>query len=161
VQALQAAEQSKEPNTILLAKANLAKVDVREKRSQAAISSLRSLIQQADELGLKYTSVESSIFMAEAMMQTHDYAHARQELGRALLLSDKLGMQPLSARAHYLLATIDQNSGSSSDANDNYREALRLLDGMQMDSGAENLLQRADLKAMYEECVRATKTISN
>jgi tetratricopeptide (TPR) repeat protein/predicted Ser/Thr protein kinase len=161
VQAIQAAEQSKEPNTILLAKANLAKVDVREKRSQAAISSLRSLIRQADELGLKYTSVESSIFMAEAMMQTLDYAHARQELGRALLLSDKLGMQPLSARAHYLLATIDQNSGSSSDGNDNYREALRLLDGMQMDSGAENLLQRADLKAMYEECVRATKTISN
>ena len=160
-QALQAAAQSKEPNTILLAKANLAKVDVREKRSQAAISSLRSLIQQADELGLKYTSVESSIFMAEAMMQTRDYAHARQELGRALLLSDKLGMQPLSARAHYLLATIDQNSGSGSDANDNYREALRLLDGMQMDSGAENLLQRADLKAMYEECIRATKTTSN
>src|SRR5580658_9649176 len=161
VQALQAAEQSKEPNTILLAKANLAKVDVREKRSQAAISSLRSLIQQADELGLKYTSVESSIFMAEAMMQSHDYAHARQELQRALLLSDKLGMQPLSARAHYLLATIEQGSGNLNDANDNYREALRLLAGMQMDSGAENLLQRADLKAMYEECVRATKTISN
>ena len=30
---------------------------------------------------------------------------AREELERALLLADKLGMQPLSARIHYLLAT--------------------------------------------------------
>jgi serine/threonine protein kinase/tetratricopeptide (TPR) repeat protein len=161
VQALQAATQSKEPDTILLAKANLAKVDVQEKRSQAAISSLRSLTQQADELGLKYTAVESSIFMAEAMMQSHDYAHARQELQRALLLSDKLGMQPLSARAHYLSATIDQNSGNSSDAQDHYREAIRLLDTMTMDSGAEKLLQRADFKAIYDDSTRATQTPKN
>jgi len=161
VQALQAATQSKEPDTILLAKANLAKVDVQEKRSQAAISSLRSLTQQADDLGLKYTAVESSIFMAEAMMQSHDYAHARQELQRALLLSDKLGMQPLSARAHYLSATIDQNSGNSSDAQDHYREAIRLLDTMTMDSGAEKLLQRADFKAIYDDSTRATQTPKN
>jgi tetratricopeptide (TPR) repeat protein len=157
VQALQAATRSKEPDTILLAKANLAKVDVQEKRNQEAISSLRSLIQQADELGLKYTSVESSIFMAEAMMQSHDNTRARQELERALLLSDKLGMQPLSARAHYLLATIEQSSGNSNDAQDHYREVLRLLDVMMKDAGAEKLLQRADFKAIYEDSTRRTQ----
>jgi eukaryotic-like serine/threonine-protein kinase len=157
VQALQAATRSKEPDTILLAKANLAKVDVQEKRNQEAISSLRSLIQQADELGLKYTSVESSIFMAEAMMQSHDNIRARQELERALLLSDKLGMQPLSARAHYLLATIEQSSGNSNDAQDHYREVLRLLDVMMKDAGAEKLLQRADFKAIYEDSTRRTQ----
>jgi tetratricopeptide (TPR) repeat protein len=158
VQALQVATHSKEPDTVLLARANLVKVDVQEKRSQAAISSVRSLIQQAEELGLKYTSVESSIFMAEAMMQRRDGARARQELERALLLSDKLGMQPLSARAHYLLAVIEQNSGDSNDAQDNYREAIRLLDAMTMDSGAEKLLQRADFKAIYDDSTRATQT---
>ena len=56
--------------------------------------------------------------MAEAMMQSHDNAHARQELERALLLADKLGMQPLSARAHYLLATIARDSGNSNEAQD-------------------------------------------
>ncbi len=150
-QALQAATRSKEPDTILQAKANLAKVEVGEKHSQAAVSSLRLLIEKANEVGLKYTSTECSIFMADAMMQSHDYAHARQQLEPASLLSDKLGMQPLSARAHYLLAEIEQNSGSSSDADDNYREALRLLDVMKKDPGAEKLLQRADFKAIYDE----------
>jgi tetratricopeptide (TPR) repeat protein len=151
VQALQAALRSKEPDTVLLAKANLAKLEVQEKHTPEAISSLRSLIQQADDLGLKYTSVESSIFMAEAMMHSHDYAQAHQELERAVLLSDKLGMQPLSARGHYLLAAVEQHSGNSSDAEDNYRETIRLLDGMKKDPGAEKLLQRADFKAIHDE----------
>ncbi len=156
-QALQAAVRSKEPDAVLIAKANLAKIEVREKHTQEAISSLRPLVQQADDLGLRYISVESSILMAEAMMQRHDYAHGRQELERALLLSDKLGMQLLSARAHYLLATIERDSGNSSDAQDHYREALRLLDAMKKDPGAEKLLQRSDLKAIYDESTRGTQ----
>ncbi len=156
-QALQAATRSKEPDTILIAKANLAKVQVQEKRTQEAISSLRQLIQQADDIGLKYVSVESSIFLAEAMMQSHDNTHARQELDRALLLADKLGQQPLSARAHYLLAVIAQGAGNASEAQDHYRETVRLLDTMKKDPGAEKLLQRTDFKAIYEASTRATQ----
>jgi tetratricopeptide (TPR) repeat protein/predicted Ser/Thr protein kinase len=156
-QALQAATRSKEPESILTAKINVAKVQVLEKRTQEAVSSLRQLIQQANDLGFKYTSVECSIFMAEAMMQNRDFSHARQELERALLLSDKLGMQPLSARAHYLLATIEQSSGESSEAQDHYREALRLLDAMKTDPGAEKLLQRADFKTIYDKSTRGTQ----
>ncbi len=159
-QALQSATRSKEPDKILLAKASLARVEVQEKRAQEAISSLRPLVPQADELGLKYTSVESSIFMAEAMIQNRDYAHARQELDGALLLADKLGQQPLSARAHYLLALIAHNSGNNSEAQDNYRQVLRLLDAMKKDPGAENILQRADFKAIYDAAtsgLQATK----
>jgi eukaryotic-like serine/threonine-protein kinase len=156
-EALQAATRSKEPETILIAKANLAKVEVQEKRSQEAISNLRQLIQQANNLGLKYSSVECSIFMAEALMQKRDHSNARQELERALLLSDKLGMHPLSARAHYLLATIERDSRNSSDAQDHYREALRLLDAMKKDPGAEKLLQRADFKTIYDEATRGTQ----
>ena len=149
-QALQAATRSKEPDTILIAKANLGKLEVQEKRNQEAIATLKPLIQQADDVGQKYISVESSIFMAEAMMQNHDNAHARDQLEHALLLADKLGMQPLSLRAHYLMATIQRDSGDANDARDNYREALRLLDAMKKDPGAEKLLQRADFKAIYD-----------
>jgi serine/threonine protein kinase/tetratricopeptide (TPR) repeat protein len=149
-QALQAATRSKEPETIVTAKADLAKVQVQEKHAQEAISGLRAVIQQANELGLKYMAVESSIFLAEAMMQTHDSAQARQELERALLLSDKLGMQPLSTRGHYILATIAREAGNNNDAQQNYREAVRLLDAMKKDPGAEKLLQRADFKAIYD-----------
>jgi tetratricopeptide (TPR) repeat protein len=149
-QSLQAATRSKESSTILIAQANLAKVEVQEKRSQEAIASLKPLIQQADDVGQKYISVESSVAMAEAMMQNRDNTHAQEQLERALLLADKLGMQPLSVRIHYLLATIARASGSNSDAKDNDREALRLLDAMKKDPGAEKLLQRADFKAIYD-----------
>jgi tetratricopeptide (TPR) repeat protein/predicted Ser/Thr protein kinase/transposase len=153
-QALQAATRSKEPDRILIAKVSLAKVAVREKTGQQAIPNLRMLIQQADNSSLKYYSVECSIFMAEAMMQRHDYTHARQELERALLRSDKLGQQSLSAHAHYLLATIARDSANNTEAQDNYREVVRALDAMKKDAGAEKLLQRSDLKLMYEESTR-------
>jgi len=156
-QALEAATRSKEPDAILVAKAGLARVQLKEKHAKEAVSSLQPLIQQADDLGMKYVSVESSITMAEAMAQNHDSARAQQELQRALLLSDKLGMQPLSARAHYLLATIAQNSGNTSDAQDHYREALRLIDSMKKDPGAEKLLQRDDFKTMYDQSTHATQ----
>jgi len=153
-QALQAATRTKEPDRILIAKVSLAKVAVREKTGQQAIPNLGILIQQADNSSLKYYSVECSIFMAEAMMQRHDYTHARQELERALLRSDKLGQQSLSAQAHYLLATIARDSANNTEAQDNYREVVRALDAMKKDAGAEKLLQRSDLKLMYQESTR-------
>ncbi|MGO9519348.1 MAG: tetratricopeptide repeat protein [Candidatus Korobacteraceae bacterium] len=150
-QALQAAMSSKEADRILSAKVNMAVVEVREKRGQQAIPKLRVLIQQLDDASAKYSSVECSIFMAEAMMQSHDYTHARLELQRALLRSDKLGQRALSAHAHYLLATIARNAADNTEAQDNYREVVRTLDAMKKETGAEKLLQRSDLKAMYEE----------
>ena len=149
-QALQAAIRSKEPDTTLIAKSNLAELAVQEKRGREAVSSLRPLIQQANDLGLKYISVESSISMAEAMMQSHDNSQARQELGRALQLADKLGQQPLSARAHYLLAVLAKDSGDNNEAQDHFREVIRLLDAMKKDPGAEKLLQRSDFKSIYD-----------
>ena len=156
-QAVQAATRSKDAEGILLAKIDLAKVEVREKNGRQAIPTLRTLIQQANDLSLKYSSVEGSIFMAEAMMQSHDNAHARQELQRALLLADKFGQQPLSVHAHYLLATIARESADNTEAQDNYRSVVRTLDSMKKESGAEKLLDRPDLKLMYEESAQQSK----
>ena len=78
-----------------------------------------------------------------------------------MLLADKLGMQPLSARAHYLLATIERDSGNGSEAQDNYREALRLLDAMKKDPGAEKLLQRSDFKAIYDAATAGMHATKN
>ncbi len=153
-QSLQAAIRSKEADKILTSKVGIAEVEVREKKGQQAIPSLRALIRQLDEASSKYPSVECSIFMAEAMTQSHDYTHARQELQRALLISDKLGQRSLSAEAHYLLATIARNSGDDAEAKDNYREVVRTLDAIRKEAGAEKLLQRSDLKLMYEESTR-------
>lgn len=152
---LRTATQSKEPDSVLIAKANLARVQIQERHAAEAISSLRQLVQKADELGEKYTSVECSILMAEGMFQNRDRSRARPQLQRALQLSDTLGMQPLSARAHYVLALIDRAEGNNSDAESQYREVIRLLDTMKKDPGAEKLLQRSDFKTMYDESTRA------
>jgi eukaryotic-like serine/threonine-protein kinase len=150
-QSLQTALRAKDDQRILLAKLGLAEVEVREKNGRQAIPELRKLIQQADDLSLKYSSVEASIFMGEAMMQTHDDTHARQGLQHALLLADKYGQQPLSADAHFLLATMARESGNNADAQDHYRAVINVLDTMRKEQGAEKLLQRADLKLMYDE----------
>jgi tetratricopeptide (TPR) repeat protein len=150
-QASQAATRSKDQQRILQAKIDLAEVEVREKNGRQAIPTLRALIRQADDLGRKDSSVECSIFMSEAMMQSHDNAHARQELQRALALADKYGQQPLSAQAHYLLATIARDSADNTGAQDNYRSVVRILDTMKKEPGTEKLLQRSDLKTIYDE----------
>jgi tetratricopeptide (TPR) repeat protein len=157
-QALQAAIRSKETERILLAKIAVAKVEVREKKGSAVIPNLRALTQQADEAGLKYSSVECADFMAEAMLQAHDSTHAQLELGRALLRSDKLGQQALSAQAHYLLGNIARGTKDNAEARDNFRWVVNTLDTMKKDQGAENLLQRADMKLMYDDSVNWLKT---
>jgi tetratricopeptide (TPR) repeat protein/predicted Ser/Thr protein kinase len=153
-QALQAASHSKEPDKILIAKVDLAKVAIQEGHAQQAITSLRPLAQQAEDLGFKYMVVECSVSMAEAMMQGHDNAHAQQELERALLRADKLGLKPLSAKAHYLLATILRASGNQTEAQQHYRDALQLIDGMRKGPGGDKILQRLDLKTIYDEAIR-------
>jgi eukaryotic-like serine/threonine-protein kinase len=160
-QALQAATRSKEPDKILIAKINLAKVAVQEGHAQQAIASLRSLRQQAENLGLKYTLVDGSVSMAEAMMQIRDYEHAQQELERAVLLADKLGLKPLSAKAHYLLARIFRATGNQSEAQQHARDALQLLDAMRKDPGADKILQRADFKTMFEEATAWSQAPKN
>jgi eukaryotic-like serine/threonine-protein kinase len=152
--ALEAAKRSKEPDTVLTADSRLAKVLVEEKRSPQAMAALKPVLERADDLGLKYVSVECSIFTAEAMIQRHNFSGARDELKRALLRADQLGMQPLSMRAHYLLATTEQDPASRSEAQQDYSEVIRLLDSMKKDPGAEHLLERADLKAIYDESLQ-------
>jgi tetratricopeptide (TPR) repeat protein len=150
-QALQSAVRSKEPDKILNAKVGLARV------TPQAIPSLRQLIQQADEQGVQNVSVECQIYMAEAMLQSHDNAHAQEELGRALLRADKIGLKPLSAKAHFLLGTALRASGDQADAQQNYRTTVQLLDDMRKEPGADKILQRSDFKAMYDEATRESE----
>jgi eukaryotic-like serine/threonine-protein kinase len=151
---LQAAAHTTERDKVLIAKVNLAKLAIQEGHAAAAVSSLRPLIQQAQEQGLKYVALEGSIYMAEAMIEARDFAAARQELERALIQSDKLGLNPLSLKTHYLLANVLRQSGSTAEAQDHYREALRILDTIRKDPGAEKVMQRADLALIASESNR-------
>jgi tetratricopeptide (TPR) repeat protein len=106
---------------------------------------------------LKYLSIDSSVYMAEAIMNSKNYSAARQELEQQLGKSEKLGLRMATAKIQYLLGDSLRLGGSTGEAAGHYREALRLLDEMKKEPGAEHLLDRSDLHAMYEEATRGAQ----
>lgn len=150
-QAQRLASHSSEKELLLIAKLNLAKAGIAEGHAAAAAGDLRNLVPQADALGAKYLSVDCSVALAEALIKSKDYAHARQELQRTLSRSEKLGLRLENARIHALMGTALRLSGSASEATAQYREALRLLDEISKEQGAEHVIERFDLKPMYAE----------
>jgi tetratricopeptide (TPR) repeat protein/predicted Ser/Thr protein kinase len=153
-QALQAASSTNDRDKVLGSKIGLAKVAIQDGRSREAIGSFRSLAQEADSLGLKYQSLECSVGLAEALLLAKDYSRARQELEPALRRAEKLGVPTLLARDHYLLGTALRLTGKGAEAAPHYREAVRILDQIREEAGAEKAIERADLKPIYEESAR-------
>ena len=149
--ALRLASKGSARDIILLSKLNLDKVAVAQGNSHSVVNELRSLSEQAQQQGIKHMALESSVDMATAMVNSKDYTHARQELERALNVSEKLGARLQTARIHYLLGTVDRATGSASAATSQYTQALKLLDDIKKEAGAEHLLDRVDLKTIYED----------
>ena len=152
--ALQSALSAKAQKEIVLSKLNLGRVAIAEGQAQSASASLRPLTGQAEALGLKALSLQCSVALAEALIKGKDYAHARQQLEQSLGQSDKLGSRMETARIQYLLGTSLRLDGKGSDGASHYREAVRILDEIKKEPGAQDLLQRADLKSLYEEAIR-------
>jgi serine/threonine protein kinase/tetratricopeptide (TPR) repeat protein len=153
-QALQAALRTKDRDQALTSKTGLAKAAIREGRSREAVNSLNGLAQEADHLGLKYLWVECSVDRGEALLDSKDYSRARQELERALGRAEKLGLRTLLAKGHFLLATVLRATGNGTEATPHYREAVRLLDEIRKEAGAERVMGRADLKPIYTDSTR-------
>jgi serine/threonine protein kinase/tetratricopeptide (TPR) repeat protein len=153
-QGLQAASHTKDREKVLESKIGLAKVTMKEGRSREAISTFQNLDQEANSLGSKYLSAECSLDLAEALMSIKDYSRARQRLEPAMGNAEKLGARTLLARDHYLLATALREMGGGTEATGHYREALRLLDEIRKEAGAEKVIERADLKPIYTESAR-------
>jgi tetratricopeptide (TPR) repeat protein len=153
-QALEAALRTKDRDKVLISKISLAKVAIREGRSATAVSSLKSLAQEADSLGSKYLSVQCSTYRAEALLGTRDYARAQQELQSALGKAEKLGLRELLAKDQYLLATALRLTANGTEASGHYREALRWLEEIRKEAGSDKVIERADLKPIYTESLR-------
>jgi tetratricopeptide (TPR) repeat protein len=157
-QSRQAAVRAKDQDKILSARLDLAKVAIEQGQPQAAISALRQIIGQADTIGFKSLSVESSMQLAAAMVAAKDYVHARQELEKQLGVSEKLGLRMGRARIQFLLGETLRMGGNAAEAAGHYRQVLTQLDEMKKEPGAEHLLQRSDLKTMYADAGRGAGT---
>jgi len=147
-QAAQAAAKTKDQQNILIAKMNLARVAIAEGHPQSVISQLRASIQEADRLRLKYYWLRGSVDLAEAMMKSKDYVHARQGLDQALSASEKLGTQLETAIIHFELHNLLNQTGDIAGAASQFREANALLDTIKKEQGSEHILERADLKSV-------------
>jgi tetratricopeptide (TPR) repeat protein len=157
-QALRAASHGTDPVETLLSRLHVAEIASIRGNPDSAIREFRKLTQEADSRNLKYLSLQSSVDMAEAMIEHKSYAEARQELQTDLGKGEKLGSLYQNARIHYLLASAFRLSGNQSDASPHYQMALGLIEDMRKDPGAEKLLQRSDLKSMFSEASQSAAT---
>ena len=154
VQAIKVASHTPDRGRQLLSRFNLAKAAVKLGRSQEAIRTLKGLGEDADALGLKYLSAECSLYLGEALANAKDYSRARQEQERAVAMAERLGLRALSAQGHYQLAVLLRQTGKDSEATGHCREALRLLEAIRNEPGAQNVLQRSDLASVYSDSTR-------
>jgi len=152
-QALRAASQGTEKDKIVTAKLNLAKVAIAEGHPQTTLHDLPALSQQASVSGMKYLSLHSSVSMAEALVATRDFAHAKGELESILGTSERLGTRLLTARINYLIANSMRAAGNP-EAAARYNQVLSTLDDLTKEPGSEHLLQRSDLRSIYDESSR-------
>jgi serine/threonine protein kinase/Tfp pilus assembly protein PilF len=148
-QALKTASHASDLGLILVSKFNVAKVAVRQGHFQSAASLLSKLSEDADSLGLKYVSVECSIYHAEALMNLKSYEPARKELESALSRSEKLGLKALLAESHYLLARDLELAGKAADAPEHYKRARKILDEIQKDAKTDSIVKRSDFRPIY------------
>jgi eukaryotic-like serine/threonine-protein kinase len=149
--AYQLALRTSDKEQILLFRFGIAKTMLKQGHAREAAAMLKKLNAEADGLGLKFVSVKSSIYLAEALIQSKDYAGARQELERAALQAEKLELRILLAQDHYLMGTVERLSTNPAEAMLHYRNAVRLLDEAGKDVAGDTLLQRADLNRIYSE----------
>jgi eukaryotic-like serine/threonine-protein kinase len=148
--ALQLAQRAKDSDILGLSKLNVARTAIDQGRSKDAAAMLRPLVDSPTSTNA-YLSIQYAVALAEAEIAGKEYARAEHDLQRALANSEKAGMQLMSARIYYLLGQSARLNGDKGQAAGNYREALRRLDGIRRDPGAEKILERADLKIIYEE----------
>lgn len=153
-QALQFATRAKEEDTALQARFHLATVSLREGRAAEAANSLRKLTAEADRIGLKNLSVQSSVYLGDALIQTKDYGGARRELESSATKAEKLQLWAVLAQNEYMLATALRLSGKTEEAASHYREALRYVEEIRKDTGSDAFLQRSDLRAISGDAAR-------
>jgi eukaryotic-like serine/threonine-protein kinase len=151
--ALRLAGKTKDQDALTRSKLNVAKVAIAQNKSKEALTMLRPLSATANKLGANL-SIRSTIAVAEAEVGIKDYSAAQRELEETLTKTEKGGMRLDSARIYYLLGTAARLSGSADRASGPYREAVRLLNLIRYEPGAEKFLLRTDVKTIYDDATR-------
>ena len=117
-------------------KFDLARLDVVQGRSAAVIPVLKKLVEETETVGLKALSVQSSIYLAQALLASGKPQDAQQELDRALNRAEKLGLRsgtgagPLPISDRFIART-----GKTNQYAPQYQEAVRILESISKEAG--------------------------
>jgi serine/threonine protein kinase/lipopolysaccharide biosynthesis regulator YciM len=148
-QAIEKAKNSADAHLILLSKVNFSKTQVALGNFKEGFTGLKSLQQEADSMGLKYISVECSIYLAEAAIGMKNYSAAKTALQAALNISEKSGMQGLLAQSHFQMARALELSGGAAEAKDHYKQARQIADSIQKEAHSDTITKRSDLSPIF------------
>jgi tetratricopeptide (TPR) repeat protein len=149
------AARAKDREQGALSRFGLARLDVLQGRGNAATPVLQKLVEESDTIGLKALSVQASIYLGQTQLAARKLQPAEQELDRALNRADKLGLIIEQAQAHYLLGQLATVTGKEKQFGFQYRDTVKLLESVSKDPGVGHLLDRADLKGIYQDAVKA------
>jgi hypothetical protein len=101
-------------------------------------------------------SVYASLQSADAHLRAGNAQQARQDIERTLARAETLGLRELQARAEYVLASA-LRALNDPQARRHYATAKQLFDEIKREDGNQKMLERADLKAIYADCVQWSK----
>jgi tetratricopeptide (TPR) repeat protein len=155
-QSAQTAARGSDRALQLWSQAQVARVAAAAQPTRTVATTLATISRQADSTGAIYLSVLSALEGAETLLRIGDHRGARREIDRTLARAESLGLRELQARSEYVLATTKRQANDPQ-ARHHYAAAMRMLDGMKREDGGQRLLERADLKVIYAECVRWSK----
>ena len=122
---------------------------------EQAAAALKKLKQDAESTGLKAQAVDASVYLGEALLASGQTAAAQQELDNAVAHADKLGLRIQQAQAQYWLGKSLDRSGDTKEAVSHYREAAKILESLSKQDGAGRVLERADLKNVYQDAAKS------
>jgi serine/threonine protein kinase/tetratricopeptide (TPR) repeat protein len=149
------ADRAKDREQSAVSRFGMARLDVMQAHSAAAIPVLQKLGRETDALGLKALSVQASLYLARAELAANKPQLADQELARALNRADKLGLVIEKAQAHYLMGALATVTHKEKQLTSEYRDTVNTLESISKQPGMEHLLDREDLKGIYQDALKS------
>jgi serine/threonine protein kinase/tetratricopeptide (TPR) repeat protein len=140
------AESAGDRRELLTARLGLATVGVIEGHYDDAIETLRSSIDEAADLGLRYTAAEATLHLAEALLKSGDTEGARREADSALRTCERLDLRLLLATSYWVLGKADQAAGDEQGMARNFTQVSRLLEEIRNEAGEGDPFLRQDLQ---------------
>src|SRR5262249_34419524 len=123
-------------------------------RPGPATNALKAAVQKSESGASKYTLLECSIYLGQALLNEKKPSQAQSQLEDAMRQSEKLGIRPLLVKSHYALAKVLSSTNQNEEASRHLEQARQTLEEMRKDAGSDALLKRSDFNPIVAQSGR-------